>query len=524
MSYKNNFEIETPFFGGMNTALQFSLIPRSQSPSLQNAYMDEDGDISKRPGSIPVVTSALASPIKHLTPYKSSVTATPVLVAAAGTSLYKYNGTDTLTAQTMTNALVTSDIYTSDFTNSLLVSRLLIGDTGALKAYDGTAVANVTPAPDDATPAPANALADINAKGIKYLWTYLGHVFMSPGTNEMFYSKRYEFDYAPETQYFFLVRENDFINGCGIAYNNVCLIPMRSGWCMLSGENFDTFEADTYLNTINGVIAPRSITRITYPNGTQTIVYLSDDGMHEIYDTGAIDSGVRQYATRPLMKDQIDWQKYGFTDEEMSVAVADYIVQYNMFLLEITRDTTTYVFGYDTRNRNWYIWVGITINALVEFEGTVYFADGDGLLRKFDKTLYSDWDDMDSTTGTPVHFKRYSPSVSAEFSGFPSMWDSYLVESKQHSVQATLDITFIFSNNTDVMESVIRNEIFVEGVSEWGVAKYANVNFTDIVNEPNEIIFDYSRLSKYVQVLWENDRDEPVKIFKSKWKGRASGK
>jgi hypothetical protein len=525
-NYKTPFELETPSYGGVNTALQFSLIPPNQSPRAQNMYMDQVGDCSKRPGTVPVTTTALANAIPYLTKYKisPSVGAAEEIYAASNLVLYKFNGTNAFTAQTMTNALASNVLNTTGFTNSLLVSVLVIGDGGILKQYNGTAVKDVVPAVDDTPPLPANALVDINLLGNKYVWEYSGHVFTSPGTNKLFYSKRYEYDYFPEVQYFFLVNDNDYINGNGLAFDSVCLVPLRRSWAILTGENFDTFKADKYLNTAYGVIAPKSITKLTYPDGSQTIAYMSDNSVQEIF-TALLDGGGRQYATRDLMKDKIDFNKLGLTEAEKAAIVGSFDARRSLYLLSFKKGTTNYTYVYDVRNREWYTdWLTFNAQSYVSLNSETYFAGATGHLHKFDDALYSDWNQTGKTTGTPVYFKRYSPAIAAEFSGFASMWDAYMVEMKQWEVIATLDISFIFSSLTDEIANAVLNEIFVEGVSRWGYAKYANINFTNIVNEPNEIIFDYSRLSKYVQVLWENDRDEPVKAFKDKWKGRSSGK
>ncbi len=526
MSYKQYAELSTSGFQGANTAMQFSLIPTEQSPRMQNAYMDQIGDLSKRPGTIPVTATALIDPIEYLAVYKSTPTDVPQdILAASGTTLYKFDGTDTLTAQTMTDALNQADIYTTDFTNSVLDSILFITDEGNMKKYDGAAVVEITPAADDASPNPPNDMANINAKGPKYCWTYSGHIFVSPGNNELYYSKRFEYDYFPSVQFFLLVRENDFINGCGLAFNNVCLIPMRRGWGILTGLSFDDFDASTFLNTVSGVIAPRSIAKVTYPAGQQTIIYLSDDGVHEIYDTTILDSGTRQYATRSLMKDKIDYEKIGLTEAEKEASIGYFDGTMSLYFLSFKKGSDNFTYVFDVRNGEWYTdWLTFNAKTYVRNEQTVYFAGDLGHLCKFSEDLYSDWEDTDKTTGTPVAFKRYSPAMALEFSGYASMFDAYLVESKQWSVPATLDVTIVFSSVTDVFEKIIKNEVFVEDVSSWDVAKYANLDFTDILNEPNEILFSYSRLSKYVQTLWENPRDEPVKIFKSKFKGRTSGR
>jgi hypothetical protein len=525
-NYKTPFELETPSYGGCNTALQFSLIPPSQSPRMQNAYMDQVGDISQRPGTVPVTTTALAHEIPYLTKYKisPSVGAAEEIYAASNLVLYKYNGTNALTALTMTNALASNVLNTTGFTNSLLVSILVIGDGGILKQCNGTAVKYIVIAANDPAPAPANVLADVNTLGCKFVWEYNGHVMISPGTNEFFYTKRYEFDYVPEVQYFFLVNDNDYINGNGLAFDSVCLIPLRRSWAILTGVNFDSFAADKYLNTAYGVIAPKSIVKLTYPDGSQTIAYMSDNEAHEIF-TAINDGGGRQYATRSLMKDKIDFNALGLTEAEKAAIVGSFDARRSLYLLSFKIGSTNYTYAYDVRNREWYTdWLTFNAQAYVSLDSETYFAGSTGHLHLFDNDLNSDWNESTKTTGTFVHWKRYGPAESGEFSGFPSMWDAFLVESKQWLVPATLDITFIFAGNTDVMLKIIKGEVFVEGVSEWGYAQYVNTNFTNFVNEPNEIIFEYSRLSKYVQVLMENNRDEPVKLFKQKWKGRSSGR
>lgn len=517
------FELEVKAFLGQNTATNPAELAIGAQALAKNAVMRDIGTIGKRDGSQPVTTTALANPIKHLTQYKSSTTAQPDLLASAGTTLYKFNGTDTLTGQTMTDALVTSDIYTEDFTDGTLTSRLVIADTGDLKGYNGTAVADIVPATDDPAPAPANVLADINVKGNKFVWVYTGHVFVSPGTNELFYSERYTFDYFPEVQYFFLVRENDYINGCGIAFNNVCLIPMRRGFAMLTGENFDNFDASTFLNTVNGVIAPRSVVRVTYPNGAQTVAYLSDDGVHEVFDTGAIDTGVRQYSSRSLMNEKINFLGAGFTLTEMSQAYMEFDAESNLLKLWITRNTTYYCYVMDVRDGEWRVWVfPWDAKPSLRFNGFSYFAGSTGHLHKFDEDLYTDWNESTKSTGTPVDFDVYSGLLSFEFSGHPSYLDYLLIEAKQWTVPSKLDVTIIYGSGIVELLSALLNQIFVWGETAWSEAEWANTNFTDVVNNAKRLVF--KKKGKYFQRRMRNNRDEPVLVYKEKYIGRLSNK
>jgi hypothetical protein len=263
---------------------------------------------------------------------------------------------------------------------------------------------------------------------------------------------------------------------------------------------------------------------VTYPDGGQTIIFLSDDEVHEVF-TAIYNDTSRQYATRSLMKDKINFEAVGLSEAEKEDAVGFFDASRSLYLLSFKKAGVNYTWAYDLRNREWYTdWLTFNANSYVSLEGITYFAGSLKHLCKFDDDLYTDWNESTQTTGTPVYYKRYSPAQHFEFSGFASFWDAFLLECKQWLVASTLDITFIFADNTDVMEDAVASSVFVEGQSLWGFAKYANINFTDLVNEPNEILFDFSYLSKYMQVLVENPRNEPVKIFAEKLKGRPSGR
>jgi len=519
--YQQPIRIETPPTGflGLDTASEPTSIDVARSRRLLNAYQPKLKALGKRPGSIPVVDTALPAPIKHISvyPFSSSI------VAASGATLYKLVGA-TLTAQTMTNVLNTSDIYDVDFTNSQLANRKIIADGTSLKEYNGTTVKNVTPAADDPDPAPDNVLADVNAKGCKYIWIHNDHIFISPGTSELFYTKRYEYDYIPETQYFLLVRNGDYINGCGIPFDNVCFVPMRHGWGMISGTNFDDFDASFYLNTINGVIAPRSIQKITYATGAQTVAYLSDDGVNEIF-TATTDAQGRQYATRNLMKDKLDFGAFGFTQSELAAAKSKYIVKYSMYLLQIKRDTTNYVLGYDTRNAEWYVWTNLQINSFVEFEGDVYFGSDDGLLKQFDEGLYSDWANKAKTTGTPVDFDRITGMISFEDTGYDSTLDYYILRLKTYTIKASLDVSLVHLRGAVEAQQAIQNYFMVWDVSEWDESNWANLEYTDLVASPQRLSHRLKLPKKgfYYQIRWRNNRDEPVEIYGEALIGRASG-
>lgn len=523
--YQLQVELLTEGYLGCNTALQFSQLNRQQSPRMQNAWQPKIGAIGKRPGTVPVTTATLSSPIPYLTKYKisPSVSAVEEIYAASNLVLYKYNGAGTLTPLTMTNALASNVLNTTGFTNSILTSVLVIGDGGSLKRCDGSTVVNITPAADKPSPNPPNVLASVNALGCKFVWQYNGHIMISPGTNEFFYTDRYEFDYVSQVQYFFLVNDNDFINGNGLAFDSVCLIPLRRSWAILTGTNLDNFAANTYLNTAYGVIAPKSITKLTYPDGTQTIAYMSDNEAHEIF-TAINDGGGRQYATRSLMKDKIDFNALGLTVAEKAAIVGTFDARRSLYLLSFQKSGVNFTYAYDVRNREWYTdWLTFNAQSYVSLGSDTYFSGATGHLHKFDDNLYSDWNESTQVTGTPVYFKRYTPLLSLEFSGYSSYWDYYLIEARQFFGPSSLDLTIVFSNTSENVNynSAWRLNVAVHGVSRYGQARYANLFYTDIVNAPSRKVF--KKKSKYVQALWENSRDEGLEIYKDSWLGRKSG-
>jgi hypothetical protein len=299
---------------------------------------------------------------------------------------------------------------------------------------------------------------------------------------------------------------------------------MRKGWNVLTGESFNDFNFGEYLNTINGLIAPRSAQIITYADGRQSIVYLSDDGAHEIFTT-VLDNRGKQYATRGLMKDKIDFEGMGFTEPEKEAAISKYIVKFNMYLLEITRDTTPYVFGYDGRNGEWYMWTGLQINSFIEMDGDVFFAGDDGLLKTFDEDLYSDWNEITKTTGTPIDFDRISGMIAFEDTGYPSMLDYYIIRLKQYAVTASLDISVVYMRSTVEVEQALHNYFLVWDVGLWDVASWANLDYTDLVSAPQRLStkLKLPKQAYYFQIRLRNNRDEPVELYGETLIARTSG-
>jgi hypothetical protein len=480
-----------------------------------NAYQPSKiGAISKRPGTAPVTETDIG-PIKHITAYRSATTAK--ILASSGTSLYKY-ASDDLTA--VTGTLTSADVYDVDFIDSTVTSRKVIADGGSLKAYrdDTETVYTITPAADDPGPAPPNYLDELTA--IKYVFAYSGHLFVCEGDDTWYYLKRYTFDYLPSVQYERWVYQNDYMMGPGIAFDNVCLFPMRRGWGILLGSTFDDFQGNLFLNTTKGVIAARTPQRITYPDGTQTIAYLSDDGVQEIYDTGFQDTGSRRYSTRSLMENKIDWDGIGLSDAEKQAATAYFDGKLSLYLLAFSKGSERLVYAYDTRNREWYPWSNIKASSMIRVDD-LFYAGATGFLHKFDDELTTDWDDFDQTDGDPVAMALATDVMQLEYSGYQSYLDYLVVSARNYNITSTLDVAVVTYNTTVEYEEALQNQFMVWGTGIWGVGVWANLDFTDFVGAPKRLLF--KKRSYYFQILFKNEKAEPVEFHQFGIYGRVSG-
>lgn len=510
---------------GVNTAAQpTSLAPGQWRYSL-NAMQGLTNSNKKRPGTVPVTASALGAEILAMVVYKSTVDDTDEgdIYVSSGTTLYKFNGTNALTGQTMTNALASADMYAVGFTDANSNTRLIIADGSNIKEYNAATgvVKDVVAATNDPAPAPPNDLTNVNAKGIKYIWVHKYHIFVSDGSDTYWYFKRYYYDYIPSVQFERLVRNNDYINGCGVTFNNTMLVPMRRGWNLTFGTTIDDIDSSNFLNTTKGVAAPRSIAKITYPNGNQTVAFLYDDGVHEIYDTGAIDAGSRQYATRSLMDGKIDFESVGFTDAELGAAYGYFDATLKVYILCLKRDTTHYQYVMDVRSGEWYVWVGKSHKSVVRFDGTLYFVGETGHLHKYDETLTSDWNESTQTTGSPIDWDNITDVMMFEDTGYASYLDYIIPFAKQYAESSSIDISVRTFYTTAQYNEAVQSQSMVWGLGVWGEGVWYNVDLTDFVGRPPRV--KVGKRSFFFQVRFRNNRDELVEMYRYKLIGRVSG-
>lgn len=511
---------------GIYNAIQPTSLPLGGYLLKKNSYSNKIGSNAKRPGSYPVTQIALAATIPYLTVYQVS-NATDELLATSGTTLYRFN-VDDFDAITMTNALESSNIYTVGFTNTALVSILFIADGGDLKKYTGTAVVTIVPAADDGGALPANGMAAVNLLNPIYTWVYAGYLFVSDGKDVVFYSKKYEFDYFPVTNFERWVRNNDYVTGCGVSFGDIMLLPMRRGWGVLTGSTSplgdNPFNGNLFLNTVSGNVAPRAIQKLTYPDGSQTVAYLSDDGMYEIFDTLATDAsgkGSRNYATRSLMKGKLDFTSYNFTDAELTAAAGYFDSILNIYILTIKRSTTEYAFVYDVRNREWVgLWDNIRALSTIRFEDNLYYAGSTKLLYAYDQSEATDFNEYAKTTGTIVDWDCYLDVIMFEDSGTPSYLDYVIINAKSFPTPSTIDLTVVGTSDTSVYEDAVLSSYATWDVSLWDSCVLANTDFSSIVGAPSRTLV--KKRAFFFQIRLRNNRDELVELYKIVLKGRVS--
>lgn len=513
-------EMDIPSFGGLNTAKTFSEIGISESPKMMNNLPRKIGGLAKREGTIPLTTSAIGA-IKTLTNLRQGGVNT--ILATSGTTLYKY-ASGALTGVTMTNALASANIDAAQFKDASSNEVLVITDGGVLKYFNGTAVANVTPAADDPSP-PANVLASLNTTkpptGIIVHNNRL--VIWGNNSDQINHSKPGFYDYFPATDYQRFVRENDYIVQCA-SFSGAFIVLMRRHIGVLFGDGYTspaTSEdwSQDFLDTIDGCVNAKSVQTVIYPDGREELFYQSDRGVHAVYtlNTLSLDTSAR-YATKSVSQFQIDFPSIGVSKSEWANATAYFKDGKYWLIYKIGSVWNGLV--YDTIDQQWRPVNNISANAFYSDEDYFYFAGDEGHLKVFDETLYSDWSTYNKAVGTntPIDWYWYSKLMTPKLTGFDHLWDILMIEAKQWPTSSTLDLEVNTYRDQFVKTGALKTAYLIIGVTQIGEAQIANVNFTEFINEAKRIPTFVK--GKYAQIKLSNNRDEPMEIFNLKYEVR----
>lgn len=507
--------IEIDRFGGQNTAKSFSEIEQYESAQMLNFLPNKIGGIANRPGTVPLTTTALGSEIKTLASLRAS--GSNNILGASGTTLYKYNsGTNEWDAQTMTDDLVTDEIGHAQFKDENGKEVMVIADGGDLKSYDGTTVVDITPATDDDSPLPANNLATINTDHSAIGCTvHNTRVVIWDGSEAIYHSKIGYYDYFPNVDYQRFVRENDYVQNC-ISYGGALMVVMRRGIGALFGEDIDNWSQD-FLDTKDGCIAPKTVQMVTYPNGTQEVFYLGDDGVHAIYtiDTLSLDSSAR-YSTRSVTREQIKWDELGVTKAEWKEATAYFKDGQYWLIYKKGDDWQGLVF--DAQSRQWHPIDNVEANSFYDDEDYFYFTGEDGHLKVFDADLFSDYDDAAKSTKTTFDKIWYGKLLTPGVTGYAHMWDILMIEARQFQVTSSIDVEVNTFAGRYTSPQEIKTANLIWGEMEWGEAQWANPYLTDSVNNAKRLRTFIK--GQYAQVKLSNDRDEPIEVFSMKYEVR----
>lgn len=507
--------LEIPRFNGINTSASFSEIDITQSRNMVNMLPNSLGGLAKRNGTVPLNTTAIG-PIKTLCNFrKDSVNS---ILATSGNTLYKLVNNE-FVAQQMVNPFDSPFIDYAQFKDQNGNEVLIIADAGWLKIYNGTSVADIVPAANDASPLPPNDLANIRQKMIKGCVVHNTRLVIWDKSDTIWHSKIGYHDYFPNTDYQRFVRENDRVQTC-VTYRGALLVLMRRHIGVLFGHDRDNWSQD-FLDTTNGCIAPRTVQTVIYPSGDQEIFYLSDNGVHAIYaiDTQSLDSSAR-YSTKNMISQSIDWEGLGVTKTEWENAVALF---YNgKYWLTYKKGTEYKGLVFDTTTKQWYPIENIKADAMYHDDDTFYFAGESGLLKTFEKGTNSDWNEKAKTTGTPVNMYWYSKLMTPKLTGYDHFWDVLMVEAKQFEQVSTLDVEVNTYKDQYSAPSALKTAVFVWGETKWGESQYANPNLTDHVNNAKRLKAFVK--GQYAQIKLSNNRDEPVEIYGIRFEVRPMDK
>lgn len=499
--------LEIPKFNGINTAASFSEIDITQSRDMVNALPNSLGGLAKRSGTKPITTVPIGA-VKTLCNFRSGNVNNILAVSQLDgvNKLYKLVGGEFVH---QLGAVETPYMDYAQFKDANGQEVLIMTVGGWLKYYNGTLIVDIVSAADDPSPLPPNDLDNIRTKGLYGCVVHNTRVVLwSQASDTIWHSKIGYFDYYPSTDFQRFVRENDVVQTC-VTYRGALIVLMRRHIGVLFGHDRDDWSQD-FLDTVDGCLNPRTVQTVTYPDGSQEVFYLSDNGVHAVYaiDTLSLDSSAR-YSTRNVTINKIDWDKLGATKSEWEQATAHFIDGKYWLIYKKGAQYKGLVF--DTNTKEWYPVENIKADCMTHDDDNFYFAGEDGLLKNFDKDSYSDWNDKNKTTGTPVNMYWYSKLMTPKLTGFDHFWDILMVEAKQFNVQSSLDVEVNTQRDEFSGPSSLKTAVFVWGETKWGEAEWANQKLTDIVNNAKRLRTFLK--GQYAQIKLSNNRDEPVEIY-----------
>jgi len=518
-------EIEIPNFLGLNTAVAFSEIDIRQSPDMLNMLPGKIGSLRRRPGTVPLTETPLGSEIKTLCNLRKG--GDNSILAASGDTLYKFDPEDKeWDAQTMTDTLESDVIDCAQFRDENANEVLIIADGGKLKYYDGTEVKEITPAGDDASPLPKNALATINTDHPPIgCIVHNNRVVIWDGSDTIWHSKIGYYDYFPEINYQRFVRENDHVVTC-VSFQGALIVLMRRHVAVLFGDGYSSTPSDgdwsqDFLDTSEGCLNPRTVELVTYPDGSQEIFYLSDRGVIAInrIDTLSLDYSAR-YSTRSVTDDLIDWRGLGVTKDEWKRAVATFYE--GKYWLIYPKGSEWKGLVFNTSDRQWYPIDGIQANDFYHDEDGFYFAGDDGHLKTLDETLHADYLDADKETKQEINAYWYSKLINPKVTGMDHFWDIIIIEARQFEDESSIDLEVNTYRGKFQLAGAVKTAFLIIGKGKIGESVIANLNFTDHVNMPQRIRTFLK--GQYAQIKLSNNRDEPFEIFGIRYELRVRRK
>jgi hypothetical protein len=472
-----------------------NMIPDEALADVQNAIIGRPTE--KRHGYTRYTPTALLNPITKLYDFFKN-DGTKEFLAVSNLTLYK-DSAGTLGAipfNTIT-ALTSNDVKLMTYKNRSLADVTLIADTGKLKVYNGTDVAEVTPhtpTVDEQTDPGLNDLANLTKfraiaikkdrifaaahPTIKNRVSFCHH---DPSLGYAVY------DYWPATFFFDVATtENDEIVQLKVFRDALIVFCKRTSPWVLYGDGRTLADYQLHkINTPTGCIAPSSVTEVG-----NFLFYLSDDHVYALYSTD------QNYVSAEIVSGNIEKTLKSISRADKEKATGYF--HDNKYFLSFP-DGTCLV--YDTILKAWTKWTNVQANSFLNRDGVLYFGTDAGLIHKFDESIYND-------DGVAISHSLTTKNLDLGFEAQEKKFKKLLVVARQYEGQSSsYNIKAVIDDVT-----ISLADISTDISGEWDEGNWDNAlwDFVDVVRNELKV---KGKGYNIQFVISNNVLDEPFTLY-----------
>ena len=193
----------------------------------------------------------------------------------------------------------------------------------------------------------------------------------------------------------------------------------------------------------SGLIAHKTMQRITRPTGEQTVIYLGKDGLYEVWSNGIITPlGAQQrqdwrsnHPLKKLFNEALVYKPNKFQNDACSAIQ----ITETRYLLNLRKDSSTQndiCIVYDFRDNAFWIFDGLNASSMVSFEGLLVHASGGSTYLEQNTNTLVDY--MDN--GKPVECWYETKFFPMEGMSFVKRWHELTIYPDDYSNYQSLHI------------------------------------------------------------------------------------